>query len=64
VQSLATHPRIYGRVARAPRGREIRQTRVPRFHALITYEVTATEVIILSVTPARSTRQPWRRRLP
>ena len=57
-------PRGYGRVNRAPRGREIRVAPVRRFLVRMTYEVTATEVVILSVTHARSVRQPWRRRLP
>jgi plasmid stabilization system protein ParE len=60
---LASQPRLYGRAPRAPRGREIRQTRVPRFLVLMAYEVLSTEVVILSVTHARSVRQPWRRRL-
>jgi plasmid stabilization system protein ParE len=62
--TLAAQPRLYGRVRRAPRGREIRQTLVPGFLVLMTYEVAATEITILSVTHARSVRQPWRRRLP
>ncbi|MCI0700138.1 MAG: type II toxin-antitoxin system RelE/ParE family toxin [Planctomycetia bacterium] len=63
-QNLAAQPRLYGRVPRAPSGREIRETLVPRFLVRMVYEVTATEVVILSVTHARSRRQPWRRRLP
>jgi hypothetical protein len=42
----------------------VRVARVGRFLVLMTYEVAATEVIILSVTHARSARQTWRRRLP
>jgi hypothetical protein len=61
---LPTQPRLYGRVSPALPGHEIRQTRVPRFLALMTYEVLSNVVVILSVTHARSVRQPWRRRLP
>jgi hypothetical protein len=61
---MANQPRLYGRVPRAPRGREIRQTLLPSFLVVMTYEVLATEVVILSVTHARSVRRPWRRRLP
>ena len=64
VARLTTHPRLYGKVPRAPRGHEIRQARIPGFLYGSTYEVTATELIILSVTHARSVRQPWRRRFP
>lgn len=64
VARLTRHPRLYGRVSRAPRGHEIREARVPGFLFVAVYEVTATEVVILSVTHARSVRQPWRRRLP
>ena len=60
---VASQPRTHGRVACAPRGREVRVAVVRPFLVLLTYEVTATEVLILSVTHARSVRQPWRRRL-
>lgn len=64
LRGVLAHPRRHGRVARPPRGREIRVARVARYLVLMTYKVTAAEVIILSVTHARSVRQPWRRRLP
>ena len=64
VATLTTHPRLYGRVPRSPAGREVRQTLVPGFLITAVYEVTSTEVLILSLTHARSTQQPWRRRLP
>jgi plasmid stabilization system protein ParE len=64
VARLTAHPRMYGCVSRAPSGHEIRRARIPGFLYTAVYEVTATEVIILSVTHARSVRQPWRRRLP
>lgn len=58
------NPHLYGRVARGPRRRDVRVAPVRPFLVLMTYEVTATEVIILSITHARSIRQPWRKRLP
>jgi plasmid stabilization system protein ParE len=64
VARLTTHPRMYGRVARAPRRHEIRQARVGGFLYIAVYLVTATEVVILSVAHARSVRKPWRSRLP
>ena len=64
VASLTAHPRMYGRVSRAPRNHEVRQAQVPGFLYVAVYQVTSTEVVILSVTHARSARQTWRRRLP
>lgn len=64
LQRVLAQPHGYGRVPRAPRGREVRQVQVRPFQVITTYEVTATEVIIQSVTHARSVRRPWRGRLP
>jgi hypothetical protein len=64
LRRILVTPRIYGRVARAPSGREVRVAPVRPFLVLMTYEVTPTEVIIIPVNHARSIRQPWRRRLP
>jgi len=63
VGTLGTHPRLFGRVRGAPRGREFRIAATRRFRAKVVYEVTATEVVILSVVHARSNRRLWRRRL-
>jgi plasmid stabilization system protein ParE len=63
VAILTTHPRVYGRVRRAPAGREVREAMIPGFLYTAVYEVTATELVILSVTHARSRRRPWRGRL-
>lgn len=52
IARLSAHPRMYGRVIRAPRGREVRVGRVTGYPYLAHDEVTATEVIILSVTRA------------
>jgi plasmid stabilization system protein ParE len=64
LNSILAQPQMYGRINRAPRGREVGVARVGQYLVLLTYEVTATEVIILSVTHARSNLNPWRRRLP
>jgi plasmid stabilization system protein ParE len=63
VNRLCTQPRLYGRVNRAPRGREVRVARVRRFSYLVHYEVTATEVVILSVTHTHRRSATWRQRL-
>lgn len=59
----AAQPRRYGRVPRAPAGREVREAMLTRFPYIVAYEVTPTEVVILSVTHGRTRRRPWRRRL-
>lgn len=56
-------PHTGTRDSRPPRGREVRYGMSRRFRAVVHYEVTATEVVILSVVHARSNRRPWRRRL-
>ena len=60
---IEASPRGCWRVARAPRGREVRYGFTRRFRAVVHYELTATEVVSLSVVHARSNRRPWRRRL-
>ncbi|MBP3954514.1 type II toxin-antitoxin system RelE/ParE family toxin [Gemmata sp. G18] len=62
-RDIGAQPHAAARV-RAPRNREIRACLVNPYLVTITYEVTATEVVILSVPHARSARRPWRRRLP
>lgn len=58
-----TQPRLYGRVRRAPAGREVREGMLPGFMFRVAYEVTATEVVILSVVHARRRLAPWRHRM-
>ena len=58
-----TQPRLYGRVARAPAGREVREGMLQGFLFRVAYEVTATEVVILSVVHARRRTAAWRQRL-
>ena len=64
LHGILTCPHAHGRVTRAPRRREVREAMVPPFQVLLTPELTAGEVVILSVTHARSARGPWRRWLP
>ena len=64
LQRILAQPRAYGRVARAPAGREVREALVRGYLVIITFEVTATDLVILAVTHARSFRRPWRQRLP
>jgi plasmid stabilization system protein ParE len=61
--ALTANPRMCRRVSRPPAGREIREGYLGRFPFLVHYEVTATEVVILSVVHARSRFRPWRQRL-
>lgn len=63
VRARLTSPRLCARVGRAPRGREIRVGLTRRFPVLVHYEVTATEIVVLSVVHTRSRSRPWRRRL-
>jgi plasmid stabilization system protein ParE len=60
---LCQFPHSCPRVGRAPRGHEVRVARVRRFKYLVHYEVTATEVVILSVTHAHRRSAAWRQRL-
>ncbi|MFO0851435.1 MAG: type II toxin-antitoxin system RelE/ParE family toxin [Gemmataceae bacterium] len=61
---LLRHPRLYARAARPPRGREIRVAPMLVFPYRLTYEVTPTEIVVLSITHYKRRSQPWRRRLP
>ena len=63
VARIRRFPHTYPGVARPPRGRDVRIGRTRRFRAVIHYEVTATEVVILSVVHARSRYRPWPGRL-
>ncbi len=56
-------PRSHARVSRAPAGREVREGMTDGFPYRVAYEVTATEVVILSVIHAHRRTRPWRRRL-
>ena len=64
LERIGFMPRASGRVNRCPRGREVRESLVHRFPFRLVYEICSGEAHVLSVTPARSVRQTWRRRLP
>ena len=64
IARIRRFPRLYQSVARPPVGREVRIGSTRRFEAVILYEVTATQVVVLSVSHKRSRRPPVRRRLP
>jgi plasmid stabilization system protein ParE len=64
VANIMAHPRMYGRVRRAPAGREIREAMIRGFPFIVVYEVTPNEAVILSVTHARRANRSWRQRLP
>ncbi len=63
LNDLPRTPRQFERVNRPPRGREVRQGQVRGYEFLVTYEVTATQLVVWSVGHARQRSQPWRRRL-
>ena len=60
VNRLCQQPRMYGRVRRAPR---VRVAPMRRFSYVVHFEVTATEIVILSVVHARRRAAPRRHRL-
>ncbi len=51
-------------VSRPAVGRVVRIGPTRRFKAVLVYEVTATQVVVLSVSHRKSRRRPWRQRLP
>ena len=59
---LEQFPQLYGRVRRAPRGREIRRARIGRSMYLATYEVRGNHATVFSVDHGRRL-EPWRGRL-
>jgi hypothetical protein len=64
IATLDSQPRRFPRVARCPKNREVRQARVPKFPVIAVYEIMPAELLVVSLTHARSIRQPWRKRLP
>lgn len=63
VARVRRFPLLYPAVARPPASRDIRIGPTRRFRAVLVYEVTATHVVVLSVSHKRSRRRPWRQRL-
>ena len=64
IAALSAHPRLYGRISDAPRGREVRLGLLPGFPIVFVYVVRPNEVVVVSLSHARSSRRPWRQRLP
>jgi plasmid stabilization system protein ParE len=64
IQSILASPHAFAAARRVPQGREVRVLPVHRFNYLLHYEVTAVEIIILSVTHGSRRGHPWRQRLP
>lgn len=61
---LLQRPRQFQRVNRPPRGREVRYGLIPGgSNFVITYEVTAAQIVVWSVGHAKQRSQPWRRRM-
>ena len=63
ISMLSTFPQLGGRVRRSVPGREVRLLILKKYRYLVHYEVTAQEIIILSVTDGRRRGHPWRQRL-
>jgi hypothetical protein len=59
---LESFPRLYGKVNRAPRGRDIRCARIGKTMYLAVYEVRGEDAIVFCVSNARQ-KPPWRKRL-
>ncbi len=63
ILAISNHPKMFGRSRGSPTGRDIRIATTRRFRGKIVYELTAIEVVILSVHHARSNRSVWHSRL-
>jgi plasmid stabilization system protein ParE len=61
--SLSRTPRLYERVPRPPRGREVRQGMIPGFPFIAVYEILPNEIVIIDISHASLRRRPWRGRL-
>lgn len=60
---VAPFPRAVSKVARPPRGRDVRVLITDRFPFKLVYEITASEIVVVAVYHAKRRTQPWRRRL-
>ena len=56
-------PQSFARAGRSPAGREIRVGFTAKLPAIIHYEVTAEEIVVISIAHAHRNRVPWRKRL-
>jgi plasmid stabilization system protein ParE len=64
VRRVRQFPLVYQSVSRPPTSRDVRIGATLRFKALLVYEVTATHVVVLSVSHRKRRRRPWRGRMP
>jgi plasmid stabilization system protein ParE len=62
-ERISVHPRLYERVPRPPKGREVRQGMIPGFPFIAVYEILPTEIVIIDISHAKLRRRPWRGRL-
>ncbi len=63
MKRLILLPQAFARVSRSPPRREIRVGFTAKFPAVIVYEVTTEEIVVLSITHPHQHRVPWRKRL-
>ena len=63
VSILLVSPYAGTKVKRGVKGHEVRWFKTTTYPYLIHYEVTPTEIVVLSVTDARRRGHPWRQRL-
>ncbi len=61
--TLLLNPRMYSRVSRPPRGREVRAAPVDGYQFTLTYELTTMQLVVWSVGHARARSQGWRQRM-
>ncbi|CAN5126361.1 hypothetical protein BH11PLA2_BH11PLA2_14360 [soil metagenome] len=59
LEGISDVPKMCGKVSKCPRGRDIREGLFDTYPYIVTYELTATEIIILSVVHARRNDKPW-----
>jgi len=59
IAHIRRFPLLCPSVARPPVGRVVRIDATRRFKAVLVYEVTATHVVVLSVSHRKSRRRPW-----
>lgn len=64
IARVLANPRTFARAPRGIPGREVRLGITALFPVRVIYEVTTTQVTILSVEHTRSRPRNWRRRLP
>jgi plasmid stabilization system protein ParE len=63
LDAIEANPRAFGLDPDAPPGVEVRTYILPRYGYLIRYQVTATEVVVISFSSGRRRPGHWRTRL-